>query len=322
VPAINLIFEVNYAAFSVFAALLISEIMGAVLLLVAWDSARRRVLDYVVPIWEITGTFGALWVVTGYFAYPSLLVPVADIFAPLLAVFLILFVARNASISFAEFIVKRGWLDERKLYRAYAVSTVLLGLVVLVLLSALVGGEGVNLADGTFSLASWASAGSLVFVLGTLLLAVGLAPAFFDLPPLRRLVLPLVVSGMVLSVSSYRLMSSTLLTWWICVPVALTLLAGLLYLWPSTSRIVANKAVFLTVVSIVVFSLQPLIYPKVLGQALSVDAVTTSGAMASAFLTISAVGTTLLAAMLLLYISVASKGASGPDAPGASQARR
>lgn len=313
--AINLIFEVNYAAFSVFAALLISEIMGAILLLVDWGSARRRVLDYVVPIWEITGTFGALWVVTGYFAYPSLLVPVAAIFAPLLVFFLIFFVARNASISFAEFILKRGWLDEEKLYRAYALSTILLGLVVLVLLSALVGGQGVNLAAGTFSLASWADAGSIVFVLGTLSLAVGLAPAFFDLPSLRRLVLPLTTVGVALSVASYYLMSSALLTWWMAVPVVLTLLAGLLYLSPRTTRMVANKAVFLLLLSIVIFSLQPLVYPKVIGQALSVDAVTTSGVMASAFLTISAAGIVLLAAMLTLYISVASRGTSGPEAP-------
>ena len=137
----NGIFEVNFAAFSVFAALLITEIMGAVVLLIAW-SAREKVLDYLVPIWEVTGTFGAFWVVTGDFAYPTLLVPVASLFAPLLVVFVMLWVARSASIAFAEFITKSGWLDETKLYRAYSISTLVLGLVVLILLSSLVGGQG------------------------------------------------------------------------------------------------------------------------------------------------------------------------------------
>ena len=310
----NSIFEVNYAVFSVFAALLITEIMGAVVLLVGWP-ARAKVLDYLVPIWEVTGTFGAFWVVTGGFAYPPLLVSVAAIFAPLLVVFLILWVARGASISFAEFITKRGWLDEAKLYRAYAISTVVLGLVVLVLLSALVGGQGVDLVSGSFSIFSWATAGSATFIVGTLFLTLGLSPAFFDLPPLRRLVLPLTVVGVALSALSYWMMSSALITPWFAVPAALTLAAGLLYLWPRTTRIVANKAVFLLVLSVIIFSLQPLVYPMAIGQALAIDSVTTAGAMADAFLSVTAVGGLLLAVMLILYVRIAARGPSGPDFP-------
>ena len=308
----NGIFEVNYAAFSVFAALLITEIMGAVGLLIAWP-ARSKVLDYIVPVWEVTGTFGAFWVVTGGFAYPGLLVPVASIFTPLLIVFLILWVARGASIAFAEFITKRGWLDETKLFRAYAASTLVLGLVVLVLLSSLVGGQGVSLASASFSIQSWVTSGSIIFVLGTLLLAVGLAPVFFDLSGLRRLVLPLAGVGVLLSVLSYWLMAPGLLTPSMAVPVLLTLLAGSLYLWPRTAKIVTNKAVFLAVLSTIVFSLQPLVYPKVMGQALPIDAVTTAGAMADAFLSVTAVGGLLLALMIVLYVRVASRGPSGPD---------
>lgn len=310
----NGIFEVNYAAFSVFAALLITEIMGAVVLLIAWP-ARQKVLDYLVPVWEVTGTFGAFWVVTGDFAYPALLVPVASIFAPLLVVFLLLFVARSASISFAEFITKRGWLDEVKLYRAYAISTIILGFAVLVLLSSLVGGQGVDLASGSFSIASWATAGSVAFVLGTLLLGVGFAPVFFDLPSLRGYVLPMAGAGVVLSVLSYWLMSSALVTAWMAVPVTLTLLAGSLYIWPKTARAVTNKAVFLVVLCVIIFSLQPLVYPKVMGQAIAIDSVTTAGAMADAFLSMTAVGVALLAVMLLLYVRIAARGPDGPDLP-------
>jgi len=309
---VNGIFAVNYAAFSMFSALLITEIMGAVGLLIAWPS-RSKVLDYLVPIWEVTGTFGALWVVTGDFAYPALLVPVAALFTPLLIVFLILFVARNTSISFAEFITKRGWLDEEKLYKSYAVSTVVLGLVVLVLLSALVGGQGVNLTTGSFSIASWATAGSVVFIVGTLLLAVGLAPVLFDLSALRSLVLPLTALGIILSVLSYWLMSPGLITPWMTAPVLLTLVVASLYTWRRTSRMVTNKAVFLAVLSVIIFSLQPLVYPKAIGQALSIDAVTTTGPMADAFFTITAVGGLLLALMLVLYVRIAVRGPNGPD---------
>ena len=104
----------NFATFAIFTALLITEVMGAVLLLFFYKDTKSSVLQYVVPIWEVTGTFGAFWVVTSYFAYPTLLIPVATLFAPLLIVFLILFVARNSSIVFGEFIKKRRWLDEIK----------------------------------------------------------------------------------------------------------------------------------------------------------------------------------------------------------------
>jgi cytochrome d ubiquinol oxidase subunit II len=305
---------VNYAAFAIFATLLITEIMGAVLLLISWDATKERVMDYIVPVWEITGTFGVLWVVTGDFAYPALLIPLAAIFAPLLTVFLILFVARNASIVFGEFIIKRGWLDEVRLYKAYALSTIVLGLVVLVLVSALVGGQGVDLTVSSFSLASWANAGSVVFILGTLLLVVGLAPAFFDLARFRKLILPFTGVGIVLSVFSYYLMSAALLTWWMAVPVILTLVVDLFYLWPKTTKIVANKAVFIVAVCVIIFSLQPLVYPKVIGQALSIDAITTSGVMAGTFLSVTIVGAVLLAVMLGLYISLAARGMSGPEA--------
>ncbi len=310
---INLIFEVNYAAFAVFAALLVTEMMGAVLLLIDWDAARKKVLDYVVPIWEVTGTFGAFWVVTGDFAYPSLLIPVALIFSPLLVVFLILFVARNASISYAEFIVKRRWLDDAKLYKAYAFSTIALGFVVLVLLSALVGGQGVDLVAGSFSLASWVTAGSVTFVLGTLVLCVGLAPAFFGLVGHRKLILPFTGVGIALSTISYWLMSPALLTWMMVVPIILTLAAGALYLWPKTTSLVANKAVFVLVLSIIVFSLQPLIYPQAIGKGLPVDAVTTTGVMSDAFLMVTLVGAILLALMLGLYVKVAIRGTGGPE---------
>jgi cytochrome d ubiquinol oxidase subunit II len=285
--------------------------MGSLLLLLDFDAAKKSVLDYVVPIWEVTGTFGAFWVVTGDFAYPALLIPVASIFSPLLAVFLILFVARNASISFAEFIVKRRWLDEVKLYRAYALSTLALGVVVLVLLSALVGGQGVDLTSGSFSLLSWATLGSVVFVVGTLLLCVGLAPVLFGGSRLKRLVLPTAGAAVILSVASYWLMSPTLVTVWMAVPVLLTLAVLGLYVWPRTAGLVANKGVFLAALSVIIFSLQSLIYPTVVGRAISVDAVTTGGVMSLAFVSVTAVGAALLAAMILLYARIAGRGTRG-----------
>ncbi len=309
----NLIFETNYAIFSIFAALLISEIVASVVLLLFYDAAKSKVLEYVVPIWEVTGTFAAFWVVTGDMAYPTLLIPVATIFGALIIIFLITLVARNSTIVFAEFIIKKRWLDARKLYQAYAISTLLLGITALILLSSLVSGAGV-LSNGAsalstpFNIFAWASkSGSWLFVAGTLLIGVGIAPIFFDIRPFAKKFIPLAVVGVLVSIGAYYLYSSTLVGGFIAIPALLTLVVAGLYLWKSTAHIVANKAVFLAVLSIIIFSLQPLIYPKFIGQALSIDSFTTSGPMVPVFYVTTWVGGAILAVMIGVYLVVATR---------------
>jgi cytochrome bd ubiquinol oxidase subunit II len=293
----------------VFAALLITELMGSVLMLFFYERTRKNVLQYIVPIWEVTGTFGAYWVVSSYFAYPALLVPIAQLFAGLLIVFLILFVARNSSIVFGEFIIKKGWLDEKKLYRAYAVSTLLLGIVVLIVLSGLVSGRGIDLSSGVFSIGGWvSSAGSLVFVIGTLVIGVGLAPVFYDLTSMKKLALPLTVVGVFVSVAAYYLYSPSLISPLIAVPAILTVLAAVLFsISAKTARVVANKAVFLTLLSVIIFSLQSLIYPNALGKTLSIDSVTINGPVASEFLVLSAAMTVFVGGLLVFYMVMAMR---------------
>jgi cytochrome d ubiquinol oxidase subunit II len=304
------VFEINFAVFSVFVSLLITEVAGSVFLLFFYEASKSKVLDYVVPIWEVTGTFGAFWVVTSYFAYPSLLIPAANIFAGLIVVFLILFVGRNASIAFGEFITKRGWLDEKKLYRAYAVSTLLLGLVVLVLLSSLVGGAGVDLRAETFSLGGWASSpGSIPFIVGALLIFLGMGIVFFSLTAFRKVILPVTALGVVVSVASFYLYSSGLVSAWVAVPIVLTFVAVLPFLSNRTARIISNKAVFIALLSVIIFTLQFLVYPSVIGRpGVSVDSITTTGPVASAYAVITAVGTPLLAVMLAFYVMVVRRG--------------
>ncbi len=302
----NFIFETYFVVFAIFASLLITEIMSSVFLLLFWQQSNSRVLKYIVPIWEVTGTFAAFLVVMGDFAFPSLLIPIASIFAPLLTVFLVFFVARNASLAFAEFITKKNWLDKEKLYKIYAVSTLVLGFTILVLLSALVSGAGVNFSAGTFSLGAWvSSSGSILFVVGTLLVGFGVTPVFLAIDHLKKTVLPLTAAGVVISVLAYYLYSESFISALMLIPIALTLLIGVLYTTSKkTAAVISNKAVFITFLSITIFSLQFLVYPTAIGGAVHVDAVTTSGPMTSAFFTITAVGGTMLAIMLGFYMNI------------------
>jgi cytochrome bd ubiquinol oxidase subunit II len=306
---LNLIFEVDFAVFSVFAALLITEIMGSILMLFFYEATKKAVLQYIVPIWEVTGTFGAFWIVTSYFAFPNLLIPVAEVFAGLLVVFLILIVARNSSIVFGEFIIKRRWLDEKKLYRAYASSTLLLGIIVLILLSALISGRGINLTTDTFSIGAWAaSPGSVVFVVGTLVLGLGLAPAFFDLRQMKNRALLLTVLGVGISIAAYDLYSPSLISTLIVIPSAIAILTATLFSVSSrTARVVTNKAVFIALLCIAIFSLQFLVYPSALGRSLPIDSVILTGVTVQEFTLLTSFGVVFIGALIAFYMFIAMR---------------
>lgn len=303
VSTINLIFYVDFAIFAVFAVLLITELMGSVLLLIAYDAAKKKVLEHIVPIWEVTGTFGAFWVVVSDFAFPNILLPLAHIFAVGLMLFLILIIARNSTIVFAEYIMKKGWLDERKLYRMYAVSTVFLSLIVLTILAAIISGTGVNLAAGTFSVTVWiTSAGSILFIIGAVAIGLGLAPVFYGIDAFRFLTIPAATVGVILSVLGYFLYSPSLITPYIAIPVILTILVPVLNRLKAGAKLAQNKLFFVVFASVILFTLNTVVYPSAFGRALPVDSITTVGPMSQAFLLITLIGCALLGVMIAFYL--------------------
>ncbi len=300
---INLLFYVNFAVFSVFLTLFITEMMGAVLLLLFYEKSKKSVLEYIVPVWEVTGTFAAFWVVTADFAYPSLLLPVASLFAATIIIFLILFVARNASISFGEFIIRRRWLDEKKLYKMYSLFTLLIGLVVITVVSGIVSGRGIDLSNYSFSPAVWISdPASVLYVAGVLIIGIGLAPIFYSMEGFRRLTLPLTAAGIAVSALSLYLYSSSFITPMFLLPALLTLVPPILYQSRATAKFVSNKLVFGVLTSVIIFSLSYLVYPTAFGGRLVVDDITTSGPMAEAFLILSAAGAIIIGLLMALYI--------------------
>lgn len=321
----NFVFEAYFAVFAVFASLFITELISAAALLLFWKQASAKAVAYVAPMWELTGTFAAFLVVVGDIAFPSLLVPLALTFAPLLTVFLIFFIARNASLAYAEFTVGTRWLAKEKLYRIYAVTTLILGIIVLILTSALVSGAGVNLSSGSFQIGSWLfSHGSVLFVVGALLVVTGLVPALFSLGSMKKAVLPLTTAGVGVSVLAYYLYSASFVPLLMLIPVVLTLLVGgLSVASKGTASVISNKAVFVAALSVIIFSLQFVVYPSAVGGQIHVDTVTTSGPMTSVFFSVTAFGCVLLGVMLAFFINVAkrAKNSTSIDYPLGSEYR-
>lgn len=303
VLTINAIFFINFFIFSIFATLLITELMGSVLLLLFWKAAKSTVLEYIVPIWEVTGTFGAFWVVVSDFAFPNILIPVSKLFAVALMLFLILLIARNSTIVFGEYITKRKWLDHKKLYQMYSVSTLALGIVALTIFSAIISGSGINIEAGYFSIPHWiTSPGSIPFILGALIIGVGLAPVFYNIRAFSKITLPVTAIGVAISSISFYLYNPGLINAWIIIPIVLTILVPLLFLYEKTAALVSNKLVFSVVATITIFSLSFLVYPTAFGRTLGVDSFTTTGPMSGAFMIITLIGGIILAIMVFIYL--------------------
>ena len=277
--------------------------MGSAVLILWWNKYHKAVLPYIVPIWEITGTFGAFWVVLSDFAFPNIIIPLAQIYGDAIMIFLILFVARYASIVFGEFIVKKRWLDERKLYTGYSLSSLIIGLVVLYVLAGVIGGYGINLASLTISLSIWIThSADLLFVLGAVIILVGLAPVFYGAKDLAKIGVVFTLLGVVISSASLILFKPAGLSWVIALPILLTIIPSVGFLTKQLSPIVSNKLVFILWASVDIFTLNFAVYPKAFGGAINVDAFTTSGPMGYAYFSMTAIGGVILALLVIVYV--------------------
>ncbi len=300
--SINFIFYFDFAVFSVFAMLFITEIMGSVMILIGWNKYRSGVLDYIVPVWEVTGTFAAFWVVASDFAFPNVLIPLANIFPGMIMLFLILFVARNSTIVFAEFIMKKGWLDERKLYSGYAISTLLIAVIVLIVLSGIIGGTGINLSSLSFSIGAWAvSAGGWLFLIGAVIIALGLAPVFYNVADMKKLTLPFTALGIVVSTVSLYFLSPGSFSSMVTIPIVMTILIPVLFMVQLLRKLVVNKLFFIGWGSIDLFTMNFMVYPNAFGNKFPVDPITTSGPLTGMYFVISSAGLIILTILIVFY---------------------
>ena len=95
---------INYGIFSAMLSLLLLETGASMLVLLDYRKYIETVLKYIVPIWEINGTFIAFYVVNLEATYPYMVKLIGTIYvAPVLAG-LIIFMAHNAYLAYSEYV--------------------------------------------------------------------------------------------------------------------------------------------------------------------------------------------------------------------------
>ncbi|WP_297214976.1 hypothetical protein [Thermoplasma sp.] len=306
----NAVFGLNFLIMSIMLALFITESMGAMLFLFHYEGSRKKVSPYVIPIWELTGTFIAFWVVTSDFAYPSILIPAAYIYAVPLLLLLIAFIGRNAFIIFGEFI-KKGWLNDRSMYSIFSIFECLFCLVFVIFASSVVTGGGVILSKLAFNAGKWATTpGDVLFVIGAVILMYGFSFIFYGLENYMKVSMVASYLGVILELGAVIWIHSAISAVPFSPILILTIIIGLaapaLFYYKPTRKIIENKVVFLSLLTLSIYPFYSLVYPKFFGGTLPVSAFLTNTAMATAYFYITLGGGILLILMLIYMVYVAN----------------
>ena len=92
-------------------AMFSTEVMAVVPMLTGYKKpeVRESLLKYVVPVWEVVGTFFVLWLVDMENVIPEFMPAISYTLFPLFAVFIFFLLMRNSIIIYAEFV----WHDNK-----------------------------------------------------------------------------------------------------------------------------------------------------------------------------------------------------------------
>jgi cytochrome d ubiquinol oxidase subunit II len=309
-----------------------TELMAIVPIATRFNNNKTRinVLSYIVPVWEVVGTFFVLWLVDMENIIPILMPAISYALFPLFATFIFFLVVRNSFIIYAEFVWHENkYFNERKLYVIYTVATFIMGIMALSILAAISSGYGVHLYGfGVYSSKPYSSSytnfgvfyshlGVIGFIIGALIMANGVGMVFYKLTDRKTamgkfLPLILVIIGLAIFMPSYYSITTKdymVNNAYIIIPIVLALIIPVLYIFKSTTYLASYKPfiIILSIISIAFLELR--VYPYVFGNAnivVYVPAVLTDSPMEYLAFIISAIGGTWLVLMMIYYAYVSN----------------
>ncbi len=302
-------------------AMFSTEVMAVVPMLTGYKKpeVRESLLKYVVPVWEVVGTFFVLWLVDMENVIPEFMPAISYTLFPLFAVFIFFLLMRNSIIIYAEFVWHDNkYFDEKKLYYIYSISTFIMGLMALSILAAVTSGYGthVNLINYSSSYTNYAVFYSepavYGLIIGSLILFNGISLIFYrisDIKTVKGRILPLILTviGLIIDSVSYTVLSSgdkVVNGGLIIIPVVLTLIIPVLYMFRQTTYIASYKPFVIILFIISITFLELMTYPYVYGfsnMKIYIPFVITNSAMQHLNFIISVIGGIWLILMMIYY---------------------
>lgn len=299
---------INVGIFSMFFAMLSMELMAASAILFRYKESEKKVIPFIIPIWEITGTFFVFYVVNLEALVPSILPLIAYTFISYILFFLIIFVLRNAAIISAEYVWKNRFANRKSLYKIYAVVTFVLGAVVLMIYASMISGAGINYSLQSFNASKFVSfLPNDGFVIGSAIILFGIASVFYNLfvDPIMTFVT--VIVGMVIAGASFYEMGDLTTLSFVAIPIIITLAIPVLNFMKGARKYLHNKILFQGLLAVAVFFLAMTDYPYLLGKTLNVNDILNNSAMQIQIFYSTIVGGVILLLMTILFFRIYSK---------------
>ncbi|MEM3416108.1 MAG: cytochrome d ubiquinol oxidase subunit II [Candidatus Micrarchaeaceae archaeon] len=299
----------NYIVFALFLTAFIIEVGIALLLLISYNT-KEKLLKYLMPMWEIDGTFAIFYVVDLESTYPSILLTAGTMYILPVLLAALFFIFRNAFLAYGEYTGKES--AQKAYIRIYGIATFVVAFIALSVLASSVSGIGVNLAAKSLNIiALLFNPFSLLIFFATVLLSLFAAMVIFGIRHVgaETLAAAVAVILVLIALQSYahyiiaNVLADPVL---IIIPAVLIAIAILLHaLKKGLARYLTIVALFF---SVLLFELAE--YPYWFNKAVALQSILISGPSASYLLAFSIGGIAVLAVLIgiLIYVNLLHKG--------------
>ena len=303
----NFMYLLNHAIFAAFLSLIIIEVGISLLGLMDYKQYWERMKSYLMPMWEINGTFAVFYVVAFEAMYPKLLGIVGTVYIIPALVAALFFILRNAFLAYSEYI--GDMKSEKRLITVYGASTIIVAILAISIFTSGVSGTGINVAVQNISVAFMANLFNVLAIISIVLISIFCAKVVFGFakkPVIDMLFATLGIVIMIIAVffgpsyMIYSLKSGTDIALFLFELVFLFVVVILHSSGRKLGRILIIPWVFSAVMAFSVFQ-----YPYILGEEVNMVSYTTTGAIAGYVTFITLAGFAILAVSLgfLVYIS-------------------
>lgn len=304
----NPLYILDHFIFSVFMTLILIEGGFAVTALLAYGKYKERLMRYITPIWEVTGTFAVFYAVNFEATFPKLLGAAGTIYAVPLLVAAALIIIRNAFLIHAEYLgdIKR----EAKYLKVYAIATIAALVILMSVLSSAMTGAGISLASSSASLSMYINPFNLIVVACSILMALSLAAGIFHIERIGKFAwLPLALAVMLFYAGIYLYVPAVAAVLPSAAPVSGVLAVLIAALAVAQSRNWRYSGMLSVVVVLFALNFLGVVqYPYILGSVNITDYLNSS-ALSGPIIAITLIGGAIVAASLsyLVYLSYLRK---------------
>lgn len=314
---------INYAVFASFLTVFLIEFGIALLLLISYNS-KDKLMKYLMPMWEIDGTFAVFYVVDLEATYPNILPAVGTIYILPVLLAALFFIFRNAFLAYSEYTGRDA--TKRSYIMVYSIATIIVAFLALAVLSSSVSGIGVNLVMHSLYITKLLlNPFSLIIFTLAVLLSLFITMVTFDIGRTYAEILCAVIAVIIAFAAIYvypHYMVSNIFSNAALLAVPVLLIAAAILLHAIKSKTAKYFAILALFSGVLTFELAE--YPYLFKGAINLNSIVVGSPSASYLLAFSIGGIAVLAVLIgvLIYVNLRLNGDGGGYAPKRPEAQQ